>query len=171
MENIKQQQKENIMIYGDHISFDKAGKTYKKLQKRYPNCNVHFYTNGMVYNDSNCDELDFVFDPVFYFYFVVLKKVNRLEIKEKQIWVSSHGEVLEPLEFLKTDQDIKEYLQRAESLDNALLCLKTICFSNFQKGLSVVSYQEYLNIIKQRFPLQEIALKRQQKTQKRAKIK
>ena len=157
------------MIYGENISCDKLDQTYKKLQRRYPNCNVHFYTNGIIYNDSNCDELSFVFDPVFYFYFVVLKNVNRMEIKEKQIWFAGHGEVLEPLEFLKTDEDIKTYLNRVENLDDALFCLKVICFARFQKGLNVINYQEYLDIIKKRFPLQEIAFKQRQSIQKRAK--
>lgn len=158
MENIKsiKQQKENIMIYGDHISFDKAGQIYKKLQKRYPNCNVHFYTNGMFYNDSNCDELEFAYDETLYHYFVELRLINKDlsgEKREKYLFTQKRVE-LEPQE--DDLEKIKFILSHSTKLDDALYCLEQYCLFQFQKGLFVPALEELLMIIKYHFPLKQI---------------
>ncbi len=150
---MEKQQKNNIMIMSRGVSKDNAYEAYKKQQRKYPNCNVNFYANGIFYNEDNYDELKFLTDSTFYHYFVELRIVNKSPSDAKKFWCLQQSEHVVQDDNQITVEQLKEILNCVDHLNDALFLLKQFCLTKFQQGYTVPELNEMLAIIKQRFYL------------------
>lgn len=154
--------KENhIIIYKGNIPINLVKDKYLDYKKRYPNYEIILYYKDIVISSQNEDELDFITDDIFYFYFVALRKWQNLD-KMQRIAKAKYEMQMCSLDMnsLQTSEQAFQYLSSCSSLDDALLYLKSYTLSYLAKGFIVIHYEEFLAIIKQRFPLKEIAKKR-----------
>ena len=167
MEKLEKQQ---IMILGDHIPFNKAHEIYKKLQRKYPNREIHFYVQGIMYNDSNSDELEFIHDATFYRYFVSSRLINKVSADKKKIWASRQPEQINPSSYTISLETIKEVLVSAVYLKDALYCLMQYSLAHLSQGFMIPGLEEMLAIIKQRFYLNPAQQEVMLDSQKRKKV-
>lgn len=150
---MEKQQKNNIMIMSRSVSTSNAYEAYKKQQQKYPNCNVHFYLNGIFYNEENYDELKFLVDQTFYRYFVELRIVNKSSSEVKKLWCSQQSEHVVQDDNQITLEQLKGILNSTVHLNDALFLLMQFCLIKFQQGYAVLELDEMLSIIKKRFYL------------------